>query len=280
MPKISGSAEKPATPPSATMTNAGGPRAAKTYPRVRFLPNGLLDVDRKMGKYFKMALQNQLSSPLLQLPAEIRCTIYEYALGGETFTITETNTIALMSEKSERKKKAYLALLQVSRQVYVETVLVPFKTNTFHANCPGILRDWIGQAPIPFAAQQTITRIQLSTRMHWHAYLRFVDDPRSQFEDVLPAWWKQPEDFGQFPALRQVCVHTTLNQCYCDKPKVQTDALIKFVGESEEHLKELIKLSRQGTTSNDLDVAFQRDLNFTPYIMSNLFMDEEGSSNL
>jgi hypothetical protein len=60
--------------------------------------------------------ENQQASSFLQLPAEIRSAIYEYALGDETFRIVSGSRI---SDKEERKKKEYLALLQVSRQVRI-----------------------------------------------------------------------------------------------------------------------------------------------------------------
>ncbi|OAF99119.1 uncharacterized protein CC84DRAFT_1264656 [Paraphaeosphaeria sporulosa] len=240
------------------MANAGDPQTAKTYPRVRFLPNGLLDVDRKKGKYFKMVQQNQLSSPLLQLPGEIRSTIYEYVLGDETFTI---NPAARLLGNSERKKREYLALLQVSRQTYVETVLMPFKLNVFHSDCPQTIRNWMDEANIPIAAQQTITRLQFTLQMHWHAYIKRSVGP-FKFEKVVPGWSAHSGAFDQFPALRQIYICTALTQCYCDKPKAQQDALIKYVEKSEEHLKTLIKRSHKATTSNDLDIIFERDLNF------------------
>jgi hypothetical protein len=63
--------------------------------------------------------ENQQASPFLQLPAEIRSAIYEYALGDETFKIKSDLQV---SDKEERKKKAYLALLQVSRQVRCSSI--------------------------------------------------------------------------------------------------------------------------------------------------------------
>ncbi|KAF9736180.1 hypothetical protein PMIN06_003809 [Paraphaeosphaeria minitans] len=271
----SASAGQRATPPSAAMKNSGHAQTAKTYPRVRFLPNGLLDVDRKKGKYFKMVQQNQLSSPLLQLPAEIRSTIYEYALGDEMFTVDLTGRLF---GNSERKKRAYLALLQVSRQTYVETVLMPFKLNTFHSDCTQTIHKWMDESNIPIAAQQTITRLQFTNQINWHAYTKYAAAPRVNFEDWLPGCWTQPEHFDRFPALRHVCFRTALTQCYCDKPKAQQDALIIYVGESEEYLKNLITSFHKAITGNDLDMVFERDLNFAP-APSPLILDDDEYDN-
>jgi hypothetical protein len=160
----------------------------------------------------------------------------------------------------------------------VETALIPFKVNAFHANHPQTLRAWVGL--IPIIAQQTITRIHLSAHFHWHAYLSFADGETHR-ANPLPAWWKGSGNFDGFPALRQICILTILTQCYCDKAKSARDALAKFVGDSEEELKKSIKSSHKGTTaSNSLDIVFQRDLNFAPIRSSLEVSDDEGENVL
>ncbi|KAJ4345395.1 beta transducin [Didymosphaeria variabile] len=264
MTNDSASAEQPTAVPSTPTARAGGSRVAKTYPRVIFLPNGLLDVDRKRGKFFKMliedrAQENQEVSPFLQLPPEIRSTIYEYTLGDETFKISPQEHIL---GKTERKKKEYLALLLVSRQVYVETALIPFKMNAFQADNPRPLKAWVGLLPI--AAQQSITRIHLSTRLYWHSYVQHTEQLEPLSERLFPVWWSQSGNFDNFPALRQVCILTTVGRCYCDKPKPLTDALTKLVGDSEDACSQLIKASHRGIAGKSIDVNFQRDLVFAP----------------
>ena len=165
---------------------------------------------------------------------------------------------------NERKKKNYLALTLVSRQIYVETVLVPFKLNTFYAEGHQTLKIWAKQLPV--AAQQSITRIQLSVGLGWHEYISYGrQHPHSR--DPFPEWWglkpkqfpapTQPEPpqqvpvpsssgsmtFDEFPALRQVCVLVTLARCYCSKEKPDADALIKHLEEAEDSFKELVKAS-------------------------------------
>lgn len=84
-------------------------------------------------------------SPLLRLPYELRQTILEIALGNETFSVQMNgNTVA---GKGERKKKAYLALSVVSRQIYVESVLLPFQISTFQADTLEILSRWSKNIP-------------------------------------------------------------------------------------------------------------------------------------
>ncbi|KAL1603635.1 beta transducin [Paraconiothyrium brasiliense] len=258
MTNNSASAGLPTVVPPTVTATAGGSRFAKTYPRVRFLPNGLLDVDRKKGKFFKIAQENQALSPFLQLPPEIRSTIYENTLGDETFKISPGGDMLL--GKIERKKTAYLALLLVSRQVYVETALMPFKMNTFQAHDPQQLRGWVSLLPV--AAQQSITRIHFSTSVHWHAYLQYTEELEPLSKYLFPEWWRQPGNFDDFPALRQVCIHTTLARCYCGKPKHLADALTKLIGDSEDACGHLIKASLKEIAGRNVDVIFQRDLVF------------------
>lgn len=58
--------------------------------------------------------------------------IFAYALGGRTFRIEGLENGSTNCE-NKRKFKHALALLQVCRQIYAETALLPFSTNTFSA---------------------------------------------------------------------------------------------------------------------------------------------------
>lgn len=162
----------------------------------------------------------------------------------------------------------------------METVLLPFKLNTFESENLETICNWVSDVKLPIAAQQTITRVHLATRIHWHAASKFSSMSQPHFQDLMPKWWSAPGDFGQFPALRQVSVSTTLSRCYCDKPKTQTDAMVKVLGESEEQLEGLIKASRKDTSTSDVDVVFERDLPFAPLGNSGLLIldDDEGDN--
>lgn len=111
--------------------------------------------------------ENAEESAFLQLPSEIRNTIYEYALGGCTLHITQHKppgatefrprvTICREGEWSttESGHRAFdrgsfhhgfceshrdsnlanldIALLRCSRQIYAEAALIPYSANTFH----------------------------------------------------------------------------------------------------------------------------------------------------
>jgi hypothetical protein len=82
--------------------------------------------------------RNQQSSPLLRLPAEIRNTIYEYVLGGESWHYLTYIGVRLslkrrLSKDDERPEKEphFLALFKTCRQLQAETKLLPFKLNLF-----------------------------------------------------------------------------------------------------------------------------------------------------
>lgn len=105
----------------------------------RRFENGVLQVSpiRDRDKY--LYERNVRKSGLLRLPAEIRNTIWEYALGGQP------NTLCILS--IFERKFAYFqtatfatgdlgtlidssSLLRVSRQIYSESALLPYTLNT------------------------------------------------------------------------------------------------------------------------------------------------------
>ena len=69
------------------------------------------------------------STPLLRLPAELRATIWDYALGGQVFKLMEQPSAAsewdakLVPSNAEPTKS--MALLRTCRQIYSETVSIP-----------------------------------------------------------------------------------------------------------------------------------------------------------
>ncbi|CAN9355968.1 unnamed protein product [Alternaria alternata] len=113
----------------------------RRHKKVRFHENGLINVERKTGKYFKIARENQQDSPLLRLPPELRCLVFEYALGGNTYMIRYHRTSKAV--KNTTVAKHALALLSVCRQIFAETALLPFSLNTFSVFHPVIFNMWI-----------------------------------------------------------------------------------------------------------------------------------------
>ncbi|KAI4631502.1 uncharacterized protein J4E87_002207 [Alternaria ethzedia] len=159
-----------ATVAKSRKASTGAGVAKRSYKKVRFHENGLLNVETKTGKYLQIARQNQRNSPLLRLPAEIRHLIFGYVLGGKTFVIDHyvNQDIA----KNRTLLKNALALLVVCRQVFAESALLPFSSNTFSALHPQTLNMWIRDLPPPFAHAITSVRlhprIELSLQESWY----------------------------------------------------------------------------------------------------------------
>ncbi|KAI4926058.1 uncharacterized protein J4E92_006795 [Alternaria infectoria] len=161
--------------------------AKRSHKKLRFHANGLLNVEQKTGKYLKIARQNQRNSPLLRLPAEIRHLIFGYALGGKTFHIdyNEYQGIA----KNMTVSKNTLALLAVCRQVFAETALLPFSSNTFSAIHPQVFNMWIEYFPSVFA--EAVTSVRL--------YPCVASSPPEQWLDLhdgIPGMWDIMVDHG------------------------------------------------------------------------------------
>ncbi|KAF2253549.1 hypothetical protein BU26DRAFT_387494, partial [Trematosphaeria pertusa] len=136
---------KAKSPPAAPKNQSRNRVTRGKYPKVRRHKNGLLDVTRKTGKYLQIAKRNQQESPLLQLPPEIRNRIYEYVLGGRTVHITKKPYRPAEGKllSVSGNEKHFLSFLAVSRRLYAETAVLPYKLNTFSAHDPGVLREWL-----------------------------------------------------------------------------------------------------------------------------------------
>lgn len=78
-------------------------------------------------------IRNNESSPLLRLPPEMRNLIFRYALGGKKFLISRVGRkeqylhVTTVGGESTN----HFSLLRVCRQIYAETVLLPFTLSTF-----------------------------------------------------------------------------------------------------------------------------------------------------
>lgn len=134
------------------------------------------------------AQRNQVESPLLRLPREIRREIFEYVLGGEILLLH----IALWEDeptKVYRKDRGpnKLSSLEVCHQLYYELKLLPFKLSIFeddfeHWNCQ-CMCQWLGErlAPEQRDAIKTI-RIRVDFLPHEKLIDRY-----SMFELSIPS---------------------------------------------------------------------------------------------
>ncbi|KAB2106558.1 hypothetical protein AG0111_0g5447 [Alternaria gaisen] len=150
----------------------------RRYKKVRFHENGLLNVERKTGKYFKIARENQQDSPLLCLPPELRCLVFEYALGGNTYMIRYHRKSKAV--KNTTIAKHALALLSVCRQIFAETALLPFSLNTFSVSHPLVFNIWIMSFHPAFAEVVTSVRIDI-VAYRFRLALWYNDIPRVQY---------------------------------------------------------------------------------------------------
>jgi hypothetical protein len=104
----------------------------------------------------------------LRLPAELRNQIYTYILSGETFSIHcwRRYTPFGFATRILRKRRLFLALLAVSRQLHSETRLLPFRLNTFRFKSQDAFDSWLDK----FASdqQEAIQNIRLVTWMARH----------------------------------------------------------------------------------------------------------------
>jgi hypothetical protein len=82
------------------------------------------------------SVNNNQDAPLLRLPPEIRCRIWEYVLGGmtlrsATFRLNDRRfTERMVPPFSERM--ANISPRRTCRQIYTETALLPYKSNIFN----------------------------------------------------------------------------------------------------------------------------------------------------
>jgi hypothetical protein len=98
----------------------------------------------------------------LRLPPELRSRIWEYALGGHTL-----RTIYLGARRrsvprmvpSTAERMYGLDLLRTCRQIYTETALLPYKTNTFSFSPQGSTRYHLSYLKLFQRAQ--IDKIQI-----------------------------------------------------------------------------------------------------------------------
>ncbi|KAH3905704.1 hypothetical protein HBI56_211890 [Parastagonospora nodorum] len=103
-------------------------------------------------------------SPLLQLPGEVRTLIFTFVLGGHdiqlnhrmrNFEIRPYHTAACLSSGGQR---SFLNLTLVSRQIYIETAMLPFVANTWvFISDPELCQKGLAQRLLPQQANAITT---------------------------------------------------------------------------------------------------------------------------
>jgi hypothetical protein len=112
---------------------------------------------------------NQESSPLLQLPAEIRDMIWRYALRGKTFVTSykinpHTKNITKAKLKRARKSLSHAtALLHTCRQLYLETATYPLTLGSLSCDEPRALVAAVKKLRVYQQKQVSRIRMRLTT---------------------------------------------------------------------------------------------------------------------
>ncbi|KAH5617554.1 hypothetical protein HBI23_254050 [Parastagonospora nodorum] len=105
---------------------------------------------------------------LLRLPAELQSEIYGYVLSHQIFSILcwRRYTPFGFATRIIQKRKHFLALLRVSRQVYSETRWLPFTLNTFQFESQDAFHSWFDK----FSVEKSvlIRNVRLVTWMARH----------------------------------------------------------------------------------------------------------------
>ena len=100
---------------------------------------------------------NQLNSPLLRLPAELRNLIYHYALGNCTLIVSTFNHRLCLYQ---RDIPAF-PLLVVCTQIHAEAAILPYSLNTFNIAFDHSLDMFI--TTMPLAYRHAIKRLDIGT---------------------------------------------------------------------------------------------------------------------
>jgi hypothetical protein len=126
--------------------------------------------------------RNQQTSPFLNLPAEVRNTIYILVLGNRTYRFHDAIARPHARLNSDNEHHI-LALLLVSHQIYAETALLPYSLNTFSfRECDISLTPFLAHRHLThFRAIRSIELHTYRAEMMWAA----VPNENSGFEQLL-----------------------------------------------------------------------------------------------
>lgn len=147
-------------------------------------------------------------SPLLRLPAEIRNSIWEYALGGNIRDLTyfkrdrKRYTEWLIAMSSASFPEHSHALLSTCRQIYAETALLTFSTNEFRFRSKTTFK-WTRDLS---KVQKDLIHTVHFVRSPWHRYL-------DQGEQRFFVAWDFPIDI--FPNIKHIVIE--MGETYGDE---------------------------------------------------------------
>jgi hypothetical protein len=156
--------------------------------------------------------ESNSKSPLLRLPPEIRNRIWEYTVGGKVLDVTHfarRKSHRYIEEVTTISKDSFPqhshALLQVCRQIYAETALLPFSKNTFRFEKEQAF-EWARQL-LKFQ-RNLLENVHVVT--HRAQRLYGWTTPRSNKDLHLP----QAFPINIFPNVKQVIIEIRRSACH------------------------------------------------------------------
>ncbi|KAF1997453.1 hypothetical protein P154DRAFT_280779 [Amniculicola lignicola CBS 123094] len=187
--------------------------AEKPLPRAL---NGSIDVTPR-GAYVAIVERNQRESPLLRLPPEIRVQIFQRAVGGKTIKLSFH-----VRNHGRKSNLNPLALLQVCRQLYAETAVLPFTSNEWDSQFFFDVRARPFPVPVPRDTSAHLSHLSTKTRLSTDRSLIAIPPPARKRSPRLRAFqWNSistmvyrgihispwgVRKFATFPALKKVII--------------------------------------------------------------------------
>jgi hypothetical protein len=203
-----------------------------------------------------MTQQNQLDSPILRLPAELRNKIYQYIFGdkviglyvlpkiprakgsrnGEYQRVTKSNIEALSSGRHDNMpqngKPSYtFALVKVCRQIYSEARMLPFHLNTFGVPRPDDLKFLL-----------SVMQLQLSE----------VRTVRLTTNNGCPTCWSDLQSMSHFDGVQTIEILAYL------RPRFGQTGSLLLTDEAVEMREEALVKGIRRTMKNPVEVRYHR----------------------
>ena len=175
-----------------------------TTGNVRILHATLLCICSAYANVINSTARNQLQSPLLRLPPEIRNKLYILVLGGRTCRFKDAidRGHAILDTKGERH---VFGLLFVCHQIYSETSLLPYSLNTFS------FREF-DLSLNPFLDHRRFSHIQAITALELVTYQadRMWAGPHREADLIKEV--EKTKAWERLPHLREIIIIVDLNE--------------------------------------------------------------------
>ncbi|KAH3908882.1 hypothetical protein HBI56_123690 [Parastagonospora nodorum] len=142
------------------------------------------DTDRFLLEVDEVSLENQKTSPLLRLPAEIRNAIYAYVLQGHRVCLDSSPKPFVGTDNKKGQVENLLSITKTCRQTYSESALMFFGLNDFGG--ANVMGGWNRKQPL----FEKLKEPQLKAIKYWwctHCHVdcaRIVNAPLDRLPNV------------------------------------------------------------------------------------------------